>query len=177
MGRITFILGGVKSGKSHYAIKLAKRLKGKTAFIATCISADKEMKRKIELHKKSRPKHWKLVEEGKDLLLSLAKLKDRYETILIDCLGLWISNLLMENLTDRLIEKEIKNFARFISKLKTKIILVSNDVGSGVIPENFLARRFQNLIGLANQMITKIADEVIFMQSGIPIKIKDAESK
>jgi adenosylcobinamide kinase/adenosylcobinamide-phosphate guanylyltransferase len=180
-GKIIFILGGAKSGKSSYAIERARNLKQKVAFIATCISADREMKKRIRRHKTSRPQDWKVVEEGKEIGGILVKLKDKYETILIDCLGLWISNLLAENLKDKQIEDKIKDFAGVISRFKANIILVSNEVGMGIVPNNLLARRFRDLVGLTNQMMAKIADEVIFMQSGIPVIIKgdrdDAETK
>lgn len=172
MAKITFILGGARSGKSSYAVGLAKTLLGKTAFIATCISCDAEMKGRIEKHKVSRPRHWKLIEEGKNLSSVLSKITNKYKVVLIDCLGLWISNLLAEDLTDKKIEREIKNFTEVISKLKTNIILISNEVGNGIVPDNLLARRFRDLVGLANQIIVKKADEVIFMQSGIPLRIK-----
>lgn len=142
------------------------------AFIATFTSLDREMKEKIDRHKRSRPRHWKLVEEGKALQAAVVKLKNKYRTILIDCLGLWISNLLAEGLKDETIEKEILDLVKVISKLKVKIIIVSNEVGSGIVPDNLLARRFRNLLGLANQMMAQEADEVIFMQSGIPSTIK-----
>jgi len=181
MAKIIFILGGARSGKSSYAIELAKKLRKRTAFIATCVSPDNEMKKRIKVHKKSRPKHWKLIEEGRDIGFCLANLKNEYETILIDCLGLWISNLLAENLTDKEIEKKINSLAQFISRFKANIILVSNEVGSGIVPDNLLARRFRDLLGLANQIMAKIAGEVIFMQSGIPLTIKgewkNAETK
>lgn len=172
MKKFVFILGGARSGKSSYAIESAKNLRKRTAFIATCISPDGEMRKRIKVHKKSRPQNWKLVEEGKNISSVLVNLKDKYETILIDCLGLWISNLLAENIMDKKIEKEIKNLARFISRLKANVILVSNEVGSGIVPDNLLARRFRDLIGLTNLLMSKKADEVIFMQSGIPLKIK-----
>jgi len=172
MGKIIFILGGARSGKSSYAIKLAKQFKRKVVFIATAVSPDEEMKKRISLHKISRSRYWKLIEEGKDIHSVLISLKDKYETILIDCLGLWISNLLVENLTDKKIEEEISRLIKVISKLNVKIILVSNEVGSGIVPDNLLARRFRDLLGHANQMMAEYADEVIFMQSGIPLKIK-----
>ena len=172
MGKIVFILGGARSGKSSYAIKLAKGLRKKTAFIATCVLHDSEMKKRIELHKKSRPRHWKLIEEGRNIGSCLANLKNEYEIILIDCLGLWISNLLSDNLTDRGIEKEIARLSKSISRLNVNILVVSNEVGGGIVPDNLLARRFRDLLGQANQTMAKIADEVIFMHSGIPLTIK-----
>lgn len=173
MKRSIFILGGARSGKSSYAVDVAKRLKKRTLFIATATSFDEEMKKRIKLHKISRPRHWKLIEEGKEINSVLIKLKNKYEIILIDCLGLWVSNLLAEDLTDKEIEKKINKLVKSISKFKVITILVSNEVGTGIVPGSPLARRFRDLLGMANQMIAKYSDEVIFMQSGIPMKIKN----
>ena len=172
MKKLILVLGGARSGKSSYAVELAKRLKKKVAFIATATSPDNEMKKRIKLHKISRPKQWKLIEEGKNIDSILPKLKSKYEVVLIDCLGLLISNLLASNLRDKEIEKRIKKLISTILNVKLTTILVSNEVGSGIVPNNPLARRFRDLVGLSNQMLVKKADEVIFMQSGIPIRIK-----
>ena len=172
MRKFIFILGGARSGKSRYAVELAKKLKKKVAFIATATSPDREMKKRIKLHKISRPRQWKLIEEGKDISSILSKLKGKYELILIDCLGLLISNLLASNSEDKEIERIIKRLINNILKVKITTILVSNEVGSGIVPDNPLARRFRDILGLANQMMAKKADDVIFIQSGIPIRIK-----
>jgi adenosylcobinamide kinase/adenosylcobinamide-phosphate guanylyltransferase len=172
MGKITFILGGARSGKSKYAVSLAKKVAKNVAFIATCVCPDDEMKERIKLHQTLRPRHWKLIEEGKDIDAVLVNLQNKYDVVLVDCLGLWISNLLAANLEDKEIEKKIKEFLIAVSKIKATSILVSNGVGSGVVPENPLARRFRDLVGLANQMVAKKADEVIFMQAGMPLIIK-----
>jgi adenosylcobinamide kinase/adenosylcobinamide-phosphate guanylyltransferase len=172
MGKVIFILGGARSGKSQFAIKLAKKNARRIAFIATCVCPDEEMKKRIKLHQTLRPKDWKLIEEGKDIDMVLVNLQNKYDLVLIDCLGLWISNLLADNLRDREIEKKIKKFLMAISKIKIDVILVSNEVGSGIVPENLLARRFRDIIGWVNQLVAKKADEVIFMQAGIPLKIK-----
>ena len=172
MKQFILILGGARSGKSSYAVQLAKKFGEPVAFIATAASLDREMKRRIKLHKASRPKKWKLVEEGKDVGLALTKLPGKYKVVLIDCLGLLISNLLITNLKDGQIEKKIKSLIDVILKANRVVILVSNEVGAGIVPENALARRFRDLLGLANQMIAKKADQVILMQAGIPMKIK-----
>ena len=170
--KFIFILGGVRSGKSSHAVELAKKLTEKVVFIATATSSDREMKERIRLHQSSRPRQWKLIEEGEDISPILSELSGKYEAVLIDCLGLLISSLLANNLPDKEIEERIGSLINTIQKVKLTIILVSNEVGSGVVPANPLARRFRDLVGLANQMIAKEADEVIFMQSGIPITIK-----
>lgn len=172
MRKFIFILGGARSGKSSYAVDLAKKLRKRTALIATCTSPDGEMKKRIKMHEKSRPRQWKVVEEGKDIASALINLKNKYETVLIDCLGLWVSNLLAEDMMDKEIRNHISKLIKSISRLKGITILVSNEVGAGIVPDNPLARRFRDLLGTANQMIAKKADEVVFMQSGIPMIIK-----
>ncbi len=182
MKQFILILGGARSGKSSHAVQLAKEFsaeggpasggKKPVAFIATAASLDREMKKRIKLHKASRPRTWKLVEEGRDVGLALSKLPDKYKVVLIDCLGLLVSNLLMSNLKDGQIEKKIKNLIEVILKANCVVILVSNEVGAGIVPENALARRFRDLLGLANQMLAKKADQVILMQAGIPVNIK-----
>jgi adenosylcobinamide kinase/adenosylcobinamide-phosphate guanylyltransferase len=173
MEKFILILGGARSGKSRYAVELAKKLKKKVVFIATATSSDREMEERIKLHKVSRPRHWKLIEEKKDISSILPKLRSKHEVVLIDCLGLLVSNLLVEGLEDKEIEKRIKQLISAILKARLITILVSNEVGCGIVPDNPLARRFQDLIGFANQMMAEKANEVIFMQSGIPIKIKN----
>ncbi len=173
MKKLILVLGGARSGKSSYAVELAKEFKKKVVFIATATSSDEEMAKRIALHRNSRPKQWKLVEEGRDISAILPALKDRYEVVLIDCLGLLVSNLLADDLTDDEIEKRIKKLVEAILKIDVTTIVVSNEVGSGIVPMNALARRFRDLLGLSNQMIAKKADEVIFMRAGIPVRIKD----
>ena len=173
MKKFILIVGGARSGKSRYAVELAKKVRGKTVFIATATPCDGEMEERIKLHRLSRPPHWRLIEETRDISSILPKLKDKYEVVLIDCLGLLISNLLAEALENREIEEALEKLVGTIQKTGLATILVSNEVGSGIVPENPLARRFQDLIGFANQMAAEKADEVILMQSGIPIRIKD----
>jgi adenosylcobinamide kinase/adenosylcobinamide-phosphate guanylyltransferase len=172
MKKFIFILGGARSGKSTYAVELAKRISKKVIFIATAAPSDKEMKKRVKLHKRSRPKHWDLIEEEKDVSTVLDKFKNKYKVILIDCLGLFVSNLFMDNLKDKEIEKRVQKLVKIILKTNVTVILVSNEVGSGIVPNNALTRRFRDIVGRANQVMAKYADEVIFMQAGIAIKIK-----
>lgn len=175
MKKLILILGGARSGKSSYAVELAKKFKRKVAFIATSTSFDEEMAKRIKLHKSSRPRQWKLIEEGKNIGQILPAIKDKYEIVLIDCLGLLVSNLLEDNLKDKEIERRINKLIDAILKVNFTTIIVSNEVGSGIVPVNALARRFRDLLGLLNQMIAKKADKVIFMQAGIPVIIKDSQ--
>jgi len=172
MKKFIFILGGVKSGKSEYAVKLAKKITKKVAFIATGTPSDKEMEERIKKHKKLRPIFWKLIEEEKNIISVLEKLNNKYEVVLIDCLGLWISNLMAENLSEKKIEKMVNNLIKTILKLKFTTIVVSNEVGAGIVPANPVARKFRDILGYTNKMMAKKADQVIFTVAGIPIKIK-----
>ncbi len=173
MSKMTFILGGARSGKSRYAAEIAKNLRKNTVFIATATALDEEMKERIRLHKISRPKEWDLIEEPMNLSGVILGLKTIYDVAIIDCVGLWVSNLLMANITDKAIEKRIKELTASILKAKASlVIIVSNEVGGGIVPGDPLSRRFRDLVGLANQIIAAKADEVIMMQAGIPVKIK-----
>jgi len=171
MNRITLILGGARSGKSSYALGLAKKYK-KVAFIATCLGLDKEMQERIRLHKESRPKHWKTFEEPKDLAKLLGGLSSNFDCILIDCLTLLISNLILSKNSQKQILKMIEELLFVLSKKKARIILVSNEVGLGLVPVNKLGREFRDVAGRVNQMTAKNADEVFFVAAGIPLKIK-----
>ncbi|MCX5710971.1 MAG: bifunctional adenosylcobinamide kinase/adenosylcobinamide-phosphate guanylyltransferase [Candidatus Omnitrophica bacterium] len=173
MSKVIFIFGGTRSGKSRYAVQIAKKLGKKTVFIATATALDDEMKERIRLHKISRPKEWGLIEEPVNLSCIILGLKPIYAVAIIDCIGLWISNLLMANMKDGIIEERIKKLTASILKAKAGlIIIVSNEVGCGIVPGDPLSRRFRDLAGLANQTIAAKADKVILMQAGIPVKIK-----
>lgn len=173
MSKMIFVLGGARSGKSRYAVDSAKKSGKKTVFIATATALDEEMKERIRLHKISRPKAWGLVEEPLNLNGVILGLKPAYHAAIIDCVGLWVSNLLMADMKDGAIEKSIEELTQSIFKAKVGLmIMVSNEVGGGVVPGDPLSRRFRDLVGLANQKIAAKADEVIVMQAGIPVKIK-----
>lgn len=170
---MTFIFGGARSGKSRYAAEMAKKRGRKTVFIATAAALDEEMKERIRRHKISRPKEWGLVEEPVNLSDAVSELKQRYNIAIIDCVGLWISNLLMTDMNDSVIEKRIKGLTASILKADPDlVIIVSNEVGGGIVPGDPISRRFRDLLGIANQIIAAEADEVIMMHAGIPVKIK-----
>lgn len=172
MGRLIFILGGCRSGKSHYAVKLAKKTAKKVLFVATAAPLDNEMRRRIKLHQKNRPLTWKTIEEPRDLVLRLKQLPKKYNLIIIDCLTLFISNLLIDGHSDNHIEDKVTLLLRLLKKFDSDSILVSNEVGLGIVPDNPLARRFRDLAGRINQKVADVSDKVYFMISGIPMKIK-----
>ena len=173
MRELILISGGARSGKSRYAVELAERYGTQVAFIATGAPSDEEMRRRIARHKASRPHQWKLIEEGKDIAALLPALKDKYEVAVIDCLGLLISNLLADHLDDEEIERRIEQLVDAVRTVDLTTIIVSNEVGSGMVPMHALARRFRDLLGLSSQIIARKADKVVFMQTGIPVVIKE----
>jgi len=173
MGKIIFILGGARSGKSSYAVKLAKAGK-KVAFIATCIPKDKDMQKRIELHKKHQPSNWHIFEEPNDIasLVRLKKVGSKFDIIVIDCLTLFVSNLLLQGLKGEFVEDKINEMVKSLKSAKYKSIIVSNEVGLGVHPRTELGRKFRDLAGRVNQMVAKKSDSVFFMISGLPLKVK-----
>lgn len=171
MGKITFILGGARSGKSQFAIKLARKKAKKVAFIATCQPKDLEMKKRIALHRKIRPTIWQTFEEPQDLTLLLKEIGSKFELIIIDCLTLWISNLLLKGVKASAIENKINKIMVALKAAKSQSIIVSNEVGLGIVPENRLARDFRDIAGRINQIVADKSSEVFFMVSGIPVKI------
>lgn len=172
MGKITLILGGARSGKSSYAVSLAKKNPGKTVFIATCRPSDSEMKKRAALHKKARPCAWKTVEETENLHLLLERIGLGFDTVIIDCLTLLASDLMLKGASENAIKIQIKKILKALKKIKTRSLIVSNEVGLGIVPENKLARGFRDTAGRLNQIVAEKADNVIFMVSGIPWRIK-----
>lgn len=180
MKKFIFILGGARSGKSSYAVNLAKSYSKRIVLIATSIPDDSEMKHRIKLHKKARPSSWRVVEEGINIDSVLRKVEPRCDAILIDCIGLFISNLIAVEANDEKIEKKIQQVIKQIKKRSSEVIVVSNEVGMGIVPNNPLARRFRDLLGRANQILAQNADTVIMMHAGIATIIKgekDADLK
>ena len=171
MAKIIFILGGARSGKSTYALTLAKKESKKVAFIATCQALDKEMTQRIQRHRKTRPKDWQIFEEPYDVAGLLNKIGTKFELVLIDCLTLLVSNLMLKGFRESAIKKEFNRILSALNKTNAKVIIVSNEVGLGIVPQNKLARDFRDIAGKVNQVVAAKSDEVFFMVAGIPAKI------
>jgi adenosylcobinamide kinase/adenosylcobinamide-phosphate guanylyltransferase len=171
MGKIILILGAARSGKSLYAASLAKKQR-KVAFVATSQALDKEMQERIRLHQKSRPKDWKTFEEPKDLAPLLKRIADTFDCIIIDCLTLLISNLILDGYKEAKILKDIQKLVVNLKNKRAKVIMVSNEVGLGLVPVNKLGRQFRDIAGKVNQIVASEADEVLFMVAGLPMNIK-----
>ena len=172
---LIFILGGARSGKSNFALKLAESIKGKRLYIATAEALDEEMEERIKKHKKERGNNWTTIEEPIKIADVIKKNK-KYDVILLDCLTLWISNLMHKEARGKgqgaRGKKNIETLMNTCANSKTNIIIVSNEVGMGIVPDNPLARQFRDIAGFANQKIADAADEVYFMVSGIPMRMK-----
>ncbi len=171
MGKIIFITGGAKSGKSAYALDMANRgMADKKVFIATAESFDSEMQERIKKHRNERGTDWQTIEEPLDVIRALIQTRDNKGSVILDCLTLWLSNV-MHDRTD-----PEAAFEELIDELKQSrsadLFIVSNEVGMGIVPENNLARRFRDLAGMLNQRVAAAADEVVLVTVGIPLKIK-----
>lgn len=169
--KFVFVIGGARSGKSSFALKLALAMPGEKTYIATGTASDPEMKVRIEKHKGSRGVCWKTIEEPREIAARLTAIGHN-GAILLDCLTLWISNLMQAGLTDDEIMKEAGALAKSCKKAKADVVIVSNETGLGIVPENRLARRFRDASGLVNQLMAQEAGAVYFVAAGIPVKIK-----
>ncbi len=170
---IIFVIGGCKSGKSSHALDLSDKIRGdKKNFIATCIPYDEEMKKRVARHQAERSSNWITHEIPVDISEAIDRISSEADLILVDCLTLWINNLFMEQLDDVNIMGYVKKLVQSLSNAKCPIILVSNEVGAGIVPENDLARHYRDVAGLVNQKIAACADQVIWTVAGIPVKIK-----
>jgi len=170
--KITFITGGARSGKSAFAEGLALRLPGRRAYLATAQALDAEMLARIEHHRRRRGDAWDTFEEPLAVAELVRKLNGRYDVLLLDCLTLWLSNVIARVATDGDVAERVEDLAAAIGTYAGASLIVSNEVGLGIVPENPLARRFRDLAGFLNQRIARAADEAYLMASGIPVKIK-----
>lgn len=184
--RCTLILGGARSGKSRFAHELANDMSDKVLFVATAEALDVDMKLRIENHQNERPDSWKTLEKPVNIAEGIEQNIGDAEVVLIDCLTLLVSNIMlgeergfsesddpdMDAITRR-VETEIESIKSIVEKASATFIIVSNEVGLGLVPENRQARIYRDILGRANQLMAEFADEVYFMISGIPMKVKD----
>jgi len=169
---LTLITGGCRSGKSAHAIAIAATAAAsRKFFIATAEALDAEMQARIAHHRRSRPAEFATIEEPRKLASAIASLYDRADVVVIDCLTLWISNLLQEY-NDDWILAEVDALARTVLGARFSTIVVTDEVGWGVVPDNPVARRFRDLLGWTNQKMARAADEVVLMASGYPLRLK-----
>jgi len=168
-----FVIGGCRSGKSNYALDTAEQMPGdKKIFIATCLPKDDEMKQRIARHQEQRSQTWTTVEEPVHLHESITKISRKATVILVDCLTLWITNIMLEAGNEKKIESHVSKLIHALAAADCPVILVSNEVGTGIVPENILARQFRDVMGQVNQAVAQYAQKVVWMVAGIPVTIK-----
>lgn len=173
MAQVTFIIGGCRSGKSGLALAKAEAAGAeKRVFIATAVAFDAEMQERVRRHRAERGPAWTTFEVPLALPEALAEHGRPGRVVLVDCLTLWVSNLLLEVEDSAAVEDRIAALVRAVAACRGPVILVSNEVGLGVVPESRLGRQFRDLAGIANQSVAACAQEVILTVAGIPVVIK-----
>jgi adenosylcobinamide kinase / adenosylcobinamide-phosphate guanylyltransferase len=173
MERLTLITGGVRSGKSSHAIALATASPGKRRFfVATAEARDDEMTERIARHREARSPDFETVEEPLYLGEALQKIGDRADVVVLDCLTLWVANLMDRELDDDTIGAAAAALAQSLRQAPFEAFVVTGEVGWGIVPENPAARRFRDLLGWTNQRIAQVADTVLLMAAGYPLRVK-----
>lgn len=165
-----FVLGGARSGKSRFAEGLCTASGLERHYVATGRAWDDEMRARIDQHKHDRGPLWQTHEEPLALVERLAEIDAPGRVVLVDCLTLWVTNLMMEEGRD--MAGEAQALAGLLPQLKASVVLVSNEVGLGIVPENRMARDFRDHAGRLHQLIAASADEVYFVAAGLPLKMK-----
>ena len=170
LATITLVFGGARSGKSAYAESLVEELGG-GIYIATAEIFDEEMEERVALHRERRGDIWTAtIEEPIDLAGAIARHADFNSVLLVDCLTLWLSNLMA---AEKDIEEETEALAHALANAAGHVVLVSNEVGQGIVPDNKLAREFRDHAGRLNQRIAQVAHKVVFIAAGLPLILKD----
>lgn len=169
---VTLVLGGVRSGKSRWAQECAQRGK-RVAFVATAQAYDAEMQEKIRRHQEERPSDWQTFEEPMNIAEVIGQHANDFDVMLVDCLTFYVSNLLDAAEKDpSSMERRIQELLQTLHSSQTSIVLVSNEVGSGVVPEYPSGRRFRDALGELNQRVAAVADNVVLMVAGLPLVLK-----
>lgn len=166
---LLFVLGGARSGKSRYALNRAEALPGELLFVATAQALDNEMDSRIARHREERGPRWRTIEEPVDLAAVVRAEVRADRVLLIDCLTLWASNLMF---ADRDIDTATGALVAALGEAQGPVILVANEVGLGIVPDNALARRFRDVAGIVNQAVAACVDEAVFMAAGLPMRLK-----
>jgi adenosylcobinamide kinase/adenosylcobinamide-phosphate guanylyltransferase len=167
---LTLIGGGTRSGKSRHAMALARACGKRLAFIATARADDDEMRERIARHRQERGAQFVTFEEPLAVAPLLENEVDHFDAVLVDCLTLWLSNMLCGGVPA--IEEECRRLVETAASASARVLLVTNEVGCGIVPDNALAREFRDLAGTLNQMAAQVAEEVYWMAFGIPLKVK-----
>ena len=183
----TLIIGGARSGKSHFAQELALKASKPVLFVATAKAGDEEMRQRIEEHQKARPADWSTLEATAHVGSQILQKSGEVQTVIVDCVTLLVSNILLqssghtdEEIDATLVEKEVTaeigELVDCIARLNANFIIVTNEVGLGLVPANRMGRLYRDLLGRANQVLAQRADEVYLMVAGMPLPVKPASA-
>jgi adenosylcobinamide kinase/adenosylcobinamide-phosphate guanylyltransferase len=171
--RLALILGGARSGKSRYGLGLAARCPAPRLFVATCEPRDAEMEARIEAHQRERGSDWTTREVPLELAGALRDAQDRYGVILVDCLTMWVSNLLLQEAASQgRVQTACETLLETLAQTAAPTILISNEVGWGIVPDNPLGRQFRDQAGWLHQRLAQSADLVVLVVAGVPMLIK-----
>ena len=172
-GKIVFITGGARSGKSAFALAAASAFHGRKGFIATATASDEEMRERIARHRADRGDEWRTFEEPLRIARQVEEVAGLCNVIVVDCLTVWLSNLLWSGLD---VTEETETLLGTCKNVRDEgripLYIVSNEVGMGIVPESEIARKFRDLAGMLNQKIAAVSDEVYLVTAGIPLQIK-----
>lgn len=175
MGRLVLVLGGSRSGKSAFAEACVQE-HDRVAYIATAPVTDHEMAERIRHHRERRPAHWHTIEEQLRVAEAIEQHSAEHDCLLVDCLTVWISNFLCDgecsDWTDEDVLDHVREFCLAASAAPANVLVVSNEVGCGIVPDNALSRRYRDLVGWANQIVAAAADEVHLLTAGIAQRLK-----
>ena len=172
MGKLILVIGGARSGKSRYALALAEDTPRKT-LIATLKPLDEEMEERVRSHRRERGPGWRVIEEPIKVAEAVAAAAGKCELVLVDCVTLWLTNLLLAGRSENNMKLELERLRKLAAKPPCRLLIVSNEVGLGIVPADRLTRQFRDLQGAANQMLAQSAAEVVMMVSGLPLKLKE----
>ena len=174
-GKLVFVTGAARSGKSYFAEKIAAEAGGRVTYIATCVPGDQEMVERVNLHQARRPALWQTVEEALDPARVIRELDEPGHIFLLDCLTLLVSNLMLQTEGETSEEHVLENIAELAKvayAAAAQVIIVSNEVGAGIVPGDPLSRTYRDIIGRANQTLAACADEAYITIAGIPLELK-----
>ncbi len=176
VGELIFVTGGARSGKSAFAVRLALERGGRTAFVATCVPRDPEMEERVRLHRLARPAEWGTIVEERDLSAALGRLDGRAEQAIVDCATMMVANCVLAGEGEEAVLGRVGAFVERVAAGPLRVIVVSNEVGMGLVPDGELGRRFRDAAGRVNQLLAKAASEAYLLVAGMPLKLKGREA-
>ena len=170
------ITGGARSGKSRFAQELALEAGGRVLFVATAEAKDEDMRRRIEAHRRSRPEGWETLEVPLGINGTFSRRAEGAEIVVVDCITMLVANIMLqsqgETAAEEMALKEVNALVSKVAAMEATFIIVTNEVGLGLVPDNELGRRYRDCLGGANQLLAYCADEVYLMVAGIPLRLK-----